>query len=96
MAVTSRLISSCRRGNNDTLEALAVTALGVKKIDHDMPPAAASLEGPIVLAAVGQVVAAAGPEEGTEPASLPVGGSQVPPLDQIGEEALNEVAGVVG
>jgi hypothetical protein len=74
----------------------AVAALRVKPVDgHDRPPPAAP-GGAVVVAAVGQIVGARGPQEGAEPAPRLIEPCQVAAPQQVGEEALDQVLGLVG
>jgi hypothetical protein len=71
-----------------------VTPFGVTRVDRDGRSPSAPLERPVMIAAMGQEVVASGPEERPEPAPRRVGLRQVAPLDQVGEEPRDEVAGL--
>ena len=60
----------------------AVTPLGVEQVDRDLPSAAASFEGAVVISSVRQVMETGRAQEGPEPTPGDVDGLQRSPLDQ--------------
>ncbi len=69
----------------------AITPLGIAQVDRDRADPAPSLQCPIVLAAALHEMDTCRSEEGTEPAPGRVRGRQISPLEEIGEEALDDV-----
>ncbi len=73
-----------------------VAALPVGEVEREDGPASAPLQGPRLLPLLRGEVAERGDEEGPEAAPLPVGLGEDVLLEELREEALHEVAGVVG
>ena len=71
----------------------AIAILGGGDVDRHDGLAAAALEPPLVIVAVGQVVRARGHQERAEPPLAPVDRGQALSLQQSGEEALDEILG---
>ena len=72
-----------------------VAALGVEPVDRYDRDAAAAFGGPIVVATIGQVVLAGRPEERAEPALRLVQARQVAAFEKVGEEALDDILGLI-
>ena len=72
-----------------------VAVLGVEAVDRYDGSLSAALRGPVVIAAIGQVVLAGGPQEGAEPALRAIEIRQITPLQQVGEEALDDILGLM-
>ncbi len=72
-----------------------VTSFGVLQVDRDGSSASSSLHRTVMLASMGQEVAAGGSEKRAEPATRRIGFRQVATLDQVGKKSLNEVAGLL-
>ena len=60
------------------------------------PPISAAFQGLVALTLMRQEVGAGRPQKRSEAAARGVRAGQVAPFEQIGEEPLNEVAGIVG
>jgi hypothetical protein len=75
----------------------AVATLGAETVEGDDRPAAAALLGPVVVATIGQVVGAGGPQEGAEAALGAVQARQVAPLQQVvGKRDAGEGSDIAG
>ena len=73
-----------------------VAALGVAGVDREDRPAAAALQGPVAVAAVGQEEGAVGQQERAEAALGRVGGGERALLQQPGEVVLGQVGAASG
>jgi hypothetical protein len=73
-----------------------VAALGLEPVDGNDRDSSTTFGGPIVVAAIGQVVLAGRAQEGAEPAFRLVHACHIASLNQVGEESLDEILGLVG
>jgi hypothetical protein len=82
-------------GSHLVRRLMAVAALGVETVDWYDGSTLAAFRGSIMIAAIGQVVLACGPEERAKPTLRPIDVCQITSLQEVGEEALDEILGLV-